>query len=95
MKGDLLKTLLKLSIPSSINMILISLSELPLFLSVNDYGSQATVRYGVVNQGKLCADAGGKSRCIAVSIFCSTIHRCREYQPLERCNKNRVRSISP
>ncbi|MCY7539832.1 MATE family efflux transporter [Bacillus pumilus] len=69
MKGDLLKTLLKLSIPSSINMILISLSEIAVISFVNDYGSQATAAYGVVNQVVSYVQMPAVSLGIAVSIF--------------------------
>lgn len=69
MKGDLLKTLLKLSIPSSINMILISLSEIAVISFVNDYGSQATAAYGVVNQVVSYVQMPAVSLGITVSIF--------------------------
>jgi Na+-driven multidrug efflux pump len=50
MEGQLLKLLLRLSIPASINMILVSLSEIAVISFVNHYGSDATAAYGAVNQ---------------------------------------------
>ena len=50
MDWDLLKLLLRLGIPASINMILVSLSEIAVIAFVNRYGSDATAAYGVVNQ---------------------------------------------
>lgn len=88
MKRELLKTLLKLSIPSSMNMILVSLSEIAVISFVNDYGSQATAAYGVVNQVVSYVQMPAVSLGLTVSIFalylCSTIHRCREYQSAQR-----------
>ena len=42
MDGELLKLLLRLGIPASINMILVSLSEIAVIAFVNRYGSDAT-----------------------------------------------------
>lgn len=50
MDWGLLKLLLRLGIPASINMILVSLSEIAVIAFVNRYGSDATAAYGVVNQ---------------------------------------------
>ena len=50
MDWDLLKLLLRLGIPASINMILVSLSEIAVIAFVNRFGSDATAAYGVVNQ---------------------------------------------
>lgn len=50
MDGGILKLLLQLGIPTSINMIFLSLSEIAVITFVNKYGSDATASYGVVNQ---------------------------------------------
>lgn len=69
MEGSLLKLLLRLSIPSSINMILVSLSEIAVITFVNSYGSEATAAYGVVNQVASYVQMPAVSLGIAVSIF--------------------------
>ena len=50
MDKELLVLLLRLGVPASINMILVSLSEIAVISFVNHYGSNATAAYGVVNQ---------------------------------------------
>ncbi|BFH59881.1 MATE family efflux transporter [Paenibacillus azoreducens] len=50
MNKEMLKLLLKLGIPSSVSMILVSLSEIAVIVFVNRFGSNATAAYGSVNQ---------------------------------------------
>lgn len=50
MNKDMLKLLLRLGIPSSVSMILVSLSEIAVIVFVNRFGSNATAAYGSVNQ---------------------------------------------
>ena len=69
MNGELLKLLLRLGIPSSINMILVSLSELAVISFVNHFGSDATAAYGAVNQVASYVQMPAISLGIAVSIF--------------------------
>ena len=60
MDWDLLKLLLRLGIPASINMILVSLSEIAVIAFVNRFGSDATVCIWGCKPGcKLCSDACG------------------------------------
>nr|WP_244520483.1 MATE family efflux transporter [Fictibacillus solisalsi] len=66
---ELLKLLLKLGIPSSISMILLSISEIAVISFVNRYGSDATAAYGVVNQVASYVQMPAISLSIAVSIF--------------------------
>ncbi|KSU83251.1 putative efflux protein, MATE family [Fictibacillus enclensis] len=66
---ELLKLLLKLGIPSSISMILLSISEIAVISFVNLYGSDATAAYGVVNQVASYVQMPAISLSIAVSIF--------------------------
>ena len=54
MDGELLKLLLRLGIPASINMILVSLSEIAVIAFVNRYGSDAT---RCESSCKLCTNA--------------------------------------
>jgi putative MATE family efflux protein len=69
MDPKLLKLILKLGIPTSINMVFLSISEIAVITFVNQYGSDATASYGVVNQ--LVSYVQMPSICIgiAVSIF--------------------------
>ncbi|MGR5908155.1 MATE family efflux transporter [Bacillus paranthracis] len=69
MDWGLLKLLLRLGIPASINMILVSLSEIAVIAFVNRYGSDATAAYGVVNQVASCVQMPAVSLGITVSIF--------------------------
>ncbi len=68
---DILKLLLRLGIPSSISMILVSLSEIAVITFVNKFGSDATAAYGAVNQVVSYVQMPAVSLGIAVSIFAS------------------------
>lgn len=68
---SILKLLLRLGIPSSINMILVSLSEIAVITFVNRFGSDATAAYGAVNQVVSYVQMPAVSLGIAVSIFAS------------------------
>lgn len=46
----ILKTVLKVGVPTGVQMIVISLAEVALLSMVNSYGSNATAAYGAVNQ---------------------------------------------
>lgn len=65
----LLKLLLKLGIPSSISMILVSLAEIAVISFVNRFGSDATAAYGSVNQVVSYVSMPAISLGIAVSVF--------------------------
>ncbi|ACV62044.1 MATE efflux family protein [Desulfofarcimen acetoxidans DSM 771] len=67
----LLKLLLRLGIPSSISMIVVSLSEIAVIAFVNRFGSDATAAYGAVNQVVSYVQMPAVSLAIAVSIFAS------------------------
>lgn len=69
MDWDLLKLLLRLGIPASINMILVSLSEIAVIAFVNRYGSDAAAAYGVVNQVASYVQMPAVSLGITVSIL--------------------------
>ncbi|QDQ03274.1 MATE family efflux transporter [Lysinibacillus fusiformis] len=68
-KGTILKKLLKLAIPTSINMVAIAMSEIAVITFVNDYGSNATAAYGVVNQLVSYIQIPAMSISIAISVF--------------------------
>jgi len=65
----LLKLLLRLGIPASINMILVSLSEIAVITFVNRFGSDATAAYGAVNQVASYVQMPAVSIGMAVSVF--------------------------
>ena len=69
MDGTLLKLLMRLGIPASINMILVSLSEIAVITFVNGFGSDATAAYGAVNQVASYVQMPAISLGIAVSIL--------------------------
>ena len=49
-RPGLLKSVLKVGVPTGVQMIVVSLAELALLSFVNSYGSNATAAYGAVNQ---------------------------------------------
>lgn len=69
LKKDILSSLLKLAIPSSISMVAISVAEIAIIGFVNVYGSSATAAYGVVNQVGGYAQMPAMSIAIATSVF--------------------------
>nr|NNM89758.1 MATE family efflux transporter [Bacilli bacterium] len=69
MDGSILKLVLRLGIPSSVQMIMVSLSEIAVITFVNAYGSNATAAYGAVNQVASYVQLPAISIGIAVSIF--------------------------
>lgn len=69
LKGSVLKALLKLAIPTSISMVSIALSEIAVITFVNEYGSNATAAYGIVNQIASYVQIPAMSISIAISVF--------------------------
>lgn len=67
--GKLLRTVLRLGIPSALGMVTMSLAELVLLGLVNKFGSDATAAYGAVNQVMGLVQFPAISIAIAVSIF--------------------------
>ena len=65
----LLRTVLRLGIPTAIGMVVVSLAELVLLGLVNGYGSAATAAYGAVNQVIGYVQFPAISIAISVSIF--------------------------
>lgn len=81
---DLLKLLLRLGIPASINMILISLSEIAVISFVNRFGSDATAAYGVVNQVASYVQMPAVSLGITVSIFAAQSIGANQFDRLQK-----------
>ncbi|EEL51246.1 MATE efflux [Bacillus cereus Rock3-44] len=84
MDGELLKLLLRLGIPASINMILVSLSEIAVIAFVNRYGSDATAAYGVVNQVASYVQMPAVSLGITVSIFAAQSIGANQFDKLQK-----------
>lgn len=85
--ADLLKLLLKLGIPTSINMVFLSISEIAVITFVNQYGSEATASYGVVNQ--IVSYVQMPSICIgiAVSVFAAQSIGANQFERLNQVVK--------
>jgi putative MATE family efflux protein len=66
---QLLRTVLRLGIPSAMNMIVMSVAEMVLLGLVNGFGSGATAAYGAVNQVLSYVQFPAMSIAISVSIF--------------------------
>ncbi|MCC2387388.1 MULTISPECIES: MATE family efflux transporter [Bacillus cereus group] len=87
MDWGLLKLLLQLGIPASINMILVSLSEIAVIAFVNRYGSDATAAYGVVNQVASYVQMPAVSLGITVSIFAAQSIGANQFDRLQKVVK--------
>ncbi|MRD38214.1 MATE family efflux transporter [Bacillus thuringiensis] len=83
MDWELLKLLLRLGIPASINMILVSLSEIAVIAFVNRFGSDATAAYGVVNQVASYIQMPAVSLGITVSIFAAQSIGAKQFNRLQ------------
>lgn len=84
MDWGLLKLLFQLGIPSSINMILVSLSEIAVITFVNRFGSDATAAYGAVNQVVSYVSMPAVSLGIAVSIFAAQSIGAKQFDRLKQ-----------
>ncbi len=84
MDWKLLRLLLRLGIPSSITMILVSLSEIAVITFVNRYGSDATAAYGAVNQVASYVQMPAVSLGIAVSIFAAQAIGANQFERLKK-----------
>lgn len=80
----ILKLLLRLGIPSSVNMILVSLSEIAVIAFVNHYGSNATAAYGAVNQVASYVSMPAISIGITVSIFAAQAIGANQLERLDK-----------
>ncbi|EMY4795321.1 TPA: MATE family efflux transporter [Bacillus pacificus] len=87
MDWGLLKLLLQLGIPASINMILVSLSEIAVIAFVNRYGSDSTAAYGVVNQVASYVQMPAVSLGITVSIFAAQSIGANQFDRLQKVVK--------
>jgi Na+-driven multidrug efflux pump len=67
--GRLLRTVLRLGIPASLSMMVMSMAELVLLGLVNGFGSHATAAYGAVGQVMSYVQFPALSIAMSVSIF--------------------------
>jgi Na+-driven multidrug efflux pump len=67
--GRLLRTVLRIGIPASLGMMVMSAAELVLLGLVNSFGSHATAAYGAVNQVMSYVQFPALSIAMSVSIF--------------------------
>jgi putative MATE family efflux protein len=67
--GKLLRTVLRIGIPASLGMMVMSAAELVLLGLVNGFGSDATAAYGAVNQVMSYVQFPALSIAMTVSIF--------------------------
>ncbi len=87
---NLMKLLLRLGIPASVNMILLSLSEIAVIAFVNAYGSDATAAYGAVNQVASYVQMPAISLGIAVSIFAAQAIGGNQFDRLQKVIKSGI-----
>ncbi len=71
LRWPLVRTIAKIGIPTSVNLVMVSLSEIALLSLVNGYGSLAVAAYGAVNQVVSYVQFPAISIAIAASIFSS------------------------
>jgi putative MATE family efflux protein len=64
-----LKLVLRIGVPTGIQLVIVSLSEIAVIFLVNRFGSDATAAYGAVNQIASYAQLPTASIAIAASIF--------------------------
>jgi putative MATE family efflux protein len=69
LNARLLKTVLRVGVPTSVHMIVLAVAELVLLSMVNRYGSDATAAYGAVNQIVTYVQVPSISIGIAASIL--------------------------
>nr|WP_245948507.1 MATE family efflux transporter [Falsibacillus pallidus] len=86
----LMKLLLRLGVPASVNMILLSLSEIAVIAFVNAYGSDATAAYGAVNQVASYVQMPAISLGIAVSIFAAQAIGGNRFDRLQKVIKSGI-----
>src|ERR1700676_556663 len=67
--GALLRTVLRIGIPSAVSMVVMSIAELVLLGLVNSFGSNATAAYGACNQVMSYVQFTAMSIAVTVSIF--------------------------
>lgn len=69
----ILKLVLRIGIPTAVQMVVIALAELVILALVNDYGSQAAAAYSAVNQVVNYVEFPAISVAITASILCAQV----------------------
>lgn len=73
MDPQILKLMIKIGLPSGIQMVFISLSEIAVIFLINSYGAQATAAYGAVIQVITYVQMPAMSLGMAIGIFGSQL----------------------
>src|ERR1700730_19231874 len=84
LEPKLLATLLRIGIPTGLQMVMVSLSEIALIALVNRFGSGATAAYGAVNQIVSYVQFPAISIGIAASIFGAQSIGARRFDRLRK-----------
>jgi putative MATE family efflux protein len=69
LRWNLVRTIVRIGVPTAVNIIMVSLSEIAVISFVNHFGSNATAAYGAVNQVVSYVQFPAISIGIAASIF--------------------------
>lgn len=90
MDAQILKLMIKIGLPSGIQMVFISLSEIAVIFLINAYGAQATAAYGAVIQVITYVQMPALSLGMAVGIFGSQLIGARANHRLNTLLKNGI-----
>lgn len=80
---EILKLLLKIGLPTSVQMVFVSLSEVAVIFLINGYGEKATAAYGAVMQVITYAQIPAMSLGIAAGVFGAQLIGARATQRLK------------
>jgi putative MATE family efflux protein len=86
-EGKLLTTLLKIGIPTGLQMVMVSLAEIAVIALVNRFGSGATAAYGAVNQIVSYVQFPAISIGIGASIFGAQSIGARRFDRLRKVTR--------
>ena len=85
---QILRLMVKIGLPTSIQMVVISVSELAIVTFVNHFGAKATAAYGVINQVINYVHIPSMSLSIAVGIFGAQLIGANLQEKLDGINQN-------
>lgn len=88
---QILRLMIKIGLPTSIQMIVISLSEIAIVTFVNHFGAQATAAYGAINQVINYVQIPAMSLAIAIGIFGAQMIGANQQDRLGELVKTTVR----
>ncbi len=88
---QILRLMIKIGLPTSIQMIVVSISEIAIVTFVNHFGAQATAAYGAINQVINYVHIPAMSLAIAVGIFGAQLIGANMQERLKELVKTTVR----